>query len=85
MLKAKVTVKLKQEVSDPEGHAVRDALNALHSDFTTRVRVGKLYEIDLTEADRDAAEKDLHKVCHEILSNPVIEEYSFEIAEVKKP
>lgn len=84
MLKARVTVSLKQEVSDPEGHAVRDALNTLHPGFTSRVRVGKVYEVDLGVADRKEAEKQLHKVCHEILSNPVIEEYAFEIAEVKQ-
>jgi phosphoribosylformylglycinamidine synthase len=84
MLKAKVTVKLKPEVSDPEGHAVRDALNALHPNLTSRVRAGKVYEIDLAGADRAAAEKALHAVCREILSNPVIEDYTSEIIEVKK-
>lgn len=83
MLKAKVTVSLKQEVSDPEGHAVREALNTLHSGLAKRVRVGKVYEIDLGIADAAQAEKDLNKICHEILSNPVIEEYTFEITEVK--
>lgn len=83
MLKAKVTVSLKQEVSDPEGHAVCDALNTLHGGLAKKVRVGKVYEINLGIADRAEAEKALDKICHEILSNPVIEEYSFEIAEVK--
>jgi len=84
MLRAKVTVSLKQEVSDPEGHAVREALDNLHPGLCTRVRVGKTYEIDLKGTDRAVAEKDLRAICHEILSNPVIEEYALEISEVKK-
>jgi phosphoribosylformylglycinamidine synthase PurS subunit len=82
MLKARVIVTLKNEVSDPAGHAVRDSLNNLHPDFTSRVRVGKILDIDLKATDRAEAEKELHAVCRELLSNPVIEEYSFEIREV---
>ena len=84
MLKATVTVSLKQEVSDPEGHAVRDALNTLHAGFARRVRVGKVYEIELAGSDRAAAKADLNKICHEILSNPVIEEYTIVISEGAK-
>ena len=82
MLKAKIIVTLKQEVSDPQGHAVLGALDNLHPGFAKRVRVGKVLDIDLVETDRDAAEKMLDKVCHEVLSNPIIEEYTFEINEV---
>jgi len=83
MLKAKVTVTLKQEVSDPQGHAVRDALSNFHPNFARRVRVGKVLDIDLIETDRAKAEKTLDAICHELLSNPVIEDYTFEICEVQ--
>lgn len=82
MLKAKVTVTLKQEVSDPQGHAVRDALSNFHPNFASRVRVGKVLDIDLVETDAEKARETLDAICHELLSNPVIEDYSFEIAEV---
>ncbi len=81
MLKAKVEVTLKQEVSDPQGHAVREALENLHSGFAGRVRQGKVFDIDLLGTDKAEAEKQLDKICHELLSNPIIEEYHFEIVE----
>lgn len=79
MLKAKVIVTLKQEVSDPQGQAVCEGINTLHANFAKRVRVGKIIDIDLQETDRKLAEAELNKVCNEVLSNPVIEEYSFVI------
>ncbi|MBN1866528.1 phosphoribosylformylglycinamidine synthase subunit PurS [Candidatus Sumerlaeota bacterium] len=82
MLRATVTVTLKNEVSDPQGHAVRDTLDNLHPGFAQRVRVGKILHIDLKESDREKARAELDKICREVLSNPVIEEYAFEIEEV---
>ena len=79
MLKATVTVTLKQEVSDPQGHAVLGTLENLHPGFARQVRVGKILEIDMLETDRAKAEKQLHAVCRELLSNPVIEDYTFTI------
>jgi phosphoribosylformylglycinamidine synthase PurS subunit len=83
MLRAKVTVTLKNEVSDPQGHAVRESLDNLHPGFAKRVRVGKILHIDLNETDPKKARPLLDKICHELLSNPVIEDYAFEIEEVK--
>ena len=83
MLRAKVTVTLKNEVSDPQGHAVREAIENLHSGFAKRVRVGKILHIDLLENDPKKARAKLDTICHELLSNPVIEEYAFDIEEVK--
>jgi phosphoribosylformylglycinamidine synthase subunit PurS len=83
MLRAKVTVTLKNEVSDPQGHAVREGLDNLYPELAKRVRVGKILHIDLIETDPAKARPLLDKACHELLSNPVIEEYAFEIEEVK--
>lgn len=82
MLKATVIVTLKDEVSDPAGHAIREKLENLHPDFASRVRVGKVLHIDLKETDRAKAQAELDKICHELLSNPVIEEYETRIEEV---
>ncbi len=43
------------------------------------VHVGKYLEIELTGADKEAARKQIDEACHKILSNPVIEDYRFEI------
>jgi phosphoribosylformylglycinamidine synthase len=43
------------------------------------VHVGKYLEIELAGADREAAHKQIDDACRKILSNPVIEDYRFEL------
>jgi phosphoribosylformylglycinamidine synthase PurS subunit len=43
------------------------------------VHVGKYLEIEITGADKETARKQIDDACHKILSNPVIEDYRFEI------
>jgi phosphoribosylformylglycinamidine synthase len=43
------------------------------------VHVGKYLEVELTGGDREVARKQIDDACHKILSNPVIEDYRFEI------
>ncbi|MCX7011596.1 MAG: phosphoribosylformylglycinamidine synthase subunit PurS [Candidatus Sumerlaeota bacterium] len=81
MLKATVIVTLKQEVSDPQGFAVFEALRSLGMRGLQGVRVGKQFEIQLDGLSRAEAEKELHEVSAKLLSNPVIEDYRFEITE----
>ena len=79
-MKATVLVRLKSEVLDPQGDAVRRALAALGFDGVKGVRVGKLIEIELDDA---AAGKDLkprlEKMADEMLANPVIEDFEITI------
>jgi phosphoribosylformylglycinamidine synthase len=74
-MKAKVIVMPKQSVLDPQGVAVRDALqhHGLHG--VKSVRIGKFMEI---ESDSLNVEQ-LHEICRDLLSNPVIEDYALEI------
>lgn len=78
-MKAHVYVTLKEEVLDPQGDAVRQALGTLGYQGVKRARVGKLIVLDVDTADRKQAEADLHTMCKKLLSNPVIEDYRFEI------
>ena len=75
-MKATVLVRLKSEVLDPQGDAVRRALGKLGFDGVKGVRVGKLIEIEL---DDSAAGPDvkarLAKMADEMLANPVIEDF----------
>ena len=82
-MKARVTVMPKQAVLDPQGNAVRDALHHLGLSSAQAVRVGKFLEIDLDgqTADRAALETQLHALCRDLLSNPVIEDYRLELDE----
>ena len=76
-MKAKVIVTPKKAVLDPQGNAVRDAMRHLGMPEVRSVRIGKYLEIDLDGKDVDL-EKRLDSLCRDLLSNPVIEEYSIE-------
>lgn len=80
-MKARVFVRLKTEVSDPEGSAIGEALSTLHYDAVKSVRVGKVFDLELAEPDRARAEAELKKIGHDVLSNPTIEDFSFEIVD----
>lgn len=81
-MKARVLVRLKTEVSDPAGAAIGEALGTLHYDAVRSVRVGKVFDLELQEADPDRAKAELDRIARDVLSNPVIEDYTFEIFEI---
>jgi len=75
-MKATVIVRLKGEVLDPQGDAVRRALTKLGFEGVRGVRIGKLIEIDLDDAKAGADLKErLAKMADEMLANPVIEDF----------
>ncbi len=78
-MKAKIVVTPKKAVLDPQGKTVQNALAQMGYPDIGAVRVGKYLEIELTGADKEAARRQIDEACHKILSNPVIEDYRFEI------
>ena len=79
-MKATVLVRLKSEVLDPPGDAVRRALGKLGFEGVKGVRVGKLIEIELDEAAAgDDLKSRLEKMSDEMLANPVIEEFEIKL------
>jgi phosphoribosylformylglycinamidine synthase PurS subunit len=83
MMKAKVIVMPKAAVLDPQGNAVRDAMRHLGMPEVRSVRIGKYMEIDIDGQNGDL-ESRLHRVCRDLLSNPVIEDYALEKGESGK-
>ncbi len=79
MLKARVEIKLKKGVADPEGKNIAKALNLLHFKEVKEVRVSKLVEIFIEEDDKERALKRLEEMCKKLLANPVINDYKIEI------
>ena len=77
MMKAKVTVMPKAAVLDPQGNAVRDAMRHLGMPEVRSVRIGKYMEIDIDGQNRNL-EPRLHRLCRDLLSNPVIEDYELQ-------
>jgi phosphoribosylformylglycinamidine synthase PurS subunit len=81
-MKARVYVSLKTTVLDPQGQAVRAALAGLGYSTITDVRQGKYFDIAIADGvSREQAQKDLQAIAHEVLANPVIEEYRVEIVD----
>ncbi len=78
-MKATVLVRLKTEVLDPQGDAVRRALGTMGLDSVKNVRIGKLVEIELDAGDADKARDALEKAADELLANPVIEDYEISV------
>jgi phosphoribosylformylglycinamidine synthase subunit PurS len=79
-MKATVVVRPKPEVLDPQGDAVRRALGKLGFEGITGVRVGKVIEIELDDAQAtpDLTGR-LRKMADELLANPVIEDYEVKV------
>jgi len=80
-MKARVTVMPKKSVLDPQGVAVRNAVATHGFPQVQSVRIGKIMEIEIDDAglDAKAAEARLHEISADLLSNPVIEDYTLEI------
>ena len=78
-MKAKITIMPKKAVLDPQGKTVQNALQHMGYEGIGAVHVGKYLEIELSGSDKETARKQIDDACHKILSNPVIEDYRFEI------
>jgi len=72
-MKVSVVVMPKRSVLDPQGVAVRNALKDLGLQTVESVRVGKVLELEFTSPPD---EQRLDEVCRDLLSNPVIEDYT---------
>jgi len=73
---ARVFVSFKSTVLDPQGQTICSALHGLGYPAVSNVRQGKFFDISIAEnITREQAEKDMETIAHEVLANPVIEEY----------
>jgi phosphoribosylformylglycinamidine synthase PurS subunit len=80
VIKARITVTLKNGVLDPQGKAIEHALSGLGFAGVGAVRQGKVFDVELSESDKAKAEADLKAMCDKLLANTVIENYSVAIA-----
>jgi len=81
MFEARVSITLKKTVADPQGLTVKHALDSLGHKEADNVRVGKYLTLTLDVKDRKKAQAKLDDMCRQLLSNPIIEDYSFELSE----
>jgi len=79
-VKIKVFVTPKRNVLDPQGAAVGHALESLGLAGLGGCRVGKVVDLEVEGPDTPEFRAQLDKLCRDLLSNPVIEDYHYEIA-----
>jgi phosphoribosylformylglycinamidine synthase len=78
-MKVRVYVKLKESVLDPQGEVIMQSLKRSGFDFVEGVRVGKFFDIDVSETEK--LEERIREFTDKILANPIIEEYEIKIGE----
>ena len=71
----------KRTVLDPQGQTIQHALSGLGYASIKDVRQGKFFVLNLDGLSRDEAQKQVDHISKEVLANPVIEEYRFEIVD----
>ena len=80
-MKAHVWVMLKSTVLDPQGQTIQRALSSLGHSKVQGVRQGKFFVLDLDGVTRAEAQSEVERIAREVLTNPVIEEFRFSLAE----
>ena len=80
-MKAHVWVMLKSTVLDPQGQTIQHALASLGYQQVKDVRQGKFFVLDLGGLPRDEANAQVEKIAKDVLTNPVIEQFRYEILE----
>jgi len=83
-MRAKVTVYPRQEVLDPQGRAVHQALERIGFATVEDVRVGRSFDIHLDVESQDEANDLVHRMCRKLLCNQVVEDYEFELGEFER-
>lgn len=83
MFLARVYVTLKSSVNDPQGSTVLASLRSLGFESPTSIRIGKFLEVQLETTDRGQAEREIEDMCDQLLANPVIEEFRYELTKVR--
>lgn len=81
LFRARVQVSLRPSVLDPAGEATRAAAARLGVSGISRLRIGRLVEVELEAPDDAAARSQLELLSDRLLANPVIEDWQLTIAD----
>ena len=82
---AQIYVTLRPSVLDPAGTAVQSGLQHLGYENVGHVRIGKYIELTLNAASQEEAEQQINHICDQLLANPVIENYRFDLKQLSTP
>ena len=81
--KALVFVRLRSQVDDSPGNAVRDACKRLSELDIKKLRLGKVVDGWLEAETREYAEKELEMLSDRFLANTVMEDWDYELTEIE--
>lgn len=79
MIRAEILVTLKPGVLDPQGATLGRSLQSLGYGRVEDVRFGKLIQVSFEGSDQEAVRPQVERMCREVLSNPVIETFSYQL------
>jgi phosphoribosylformylglycinamidine synthase PurS subunit len=82
--KAIINVMLKDQILDPQGVAVQASLHYLGYTEVKEVRIHKRIEVVLDCNNKEDVEEKVKSICQKVLSNPVMEHYTYELGEMKE-
>ncbi|MBD2034830.1 phosphoribosylformylglycinamidine synthase subunit PurS [Phormidium sp. FACHB-592] len=82
---AQIYVTLRSSVLDPAGTAVQSGLKHLGYENVAQIRIGKYIELTLDAANEEVAREQIDRICDQLLANPVIENYRFDLQVSPKP
>jgi phosphoribosylformylglycinamidine synthase subunit PurS len=78
-VQARIYVTPRKGILDPQGRAIESALSSLGITGVNSVHVGRYIVVELEAASRADAEAQVRRMCAELLANPNIEDYHFEV------
>ena len=79
MFKAKVLVKRRPSILDPQGKAVEKGAEHLGLKNVRETRIGKYIEFIVDTVDKTSAENEVNEYCHKLLANPIMEDFEFSL------
>ena len=83
MFKAKVIIKRRPSILDPQGRAVEKGAELLGLTNIKDTRIGKFIEFNIDTKNKIDAEKEVNDYCKKLLANPIMEDFEFSLEEAK--
>ena len=80
---SQIKITLRKSILDPQGKAIEHSLQSIGYNSILDTRIGKFIELKVEADSLDKAKQITDDACKKLLANPVMEDYEFEINEIK--
>jgi phosphoribosylformylglycinamidine synthase subunit PurS len=78
-VQVRIYITPREGILDPQGRAVEGSIRSLGFNTVSGVHIGRYVVLDLDATSRAVAEESVRKICDQLLANPLIEDYRFEV------